>query len=294
MRVLIVTNSASGRGRAQRLGKAISGSLEAWGGVPEVWDVREFAARGAAGNGALASFEAVIVVGGDGSVHHLLEPLGRSRLPVYHAPAGTENLFAREFRMSGEPDQLRGALRDRRIREVDVGLVGGRRFAIMLSVGPDAGVINRLHAGRTRGAGHAMYVLPTLAEAARPRLACLRVEVDGRELVSSRCGLLVVANCRQYARHLNPAAGADMGDGLLDVAFLPARTSAGLVRWAWRCWMGGRVGECGGVEGRGREVLVETDRRAPWQCDGETGGWIEAASPLRIAVVPQALRVLSP
>ncbi|QKK09344.1 MAG: hypothetical protein HND58_15050 [Planctomycetota bacterium] len=53
----------------------------------------------------------MVAVGGDGTVYHALPQLLRSKTPVYHAPAGNENLFAREFGMTANPATLLGALK---------------------------------------------------------------------------------------------------------------------------------------------------------------------------------------
>jgi diacylglycerol kinase (ATP) len=293
MGVLIMTNAASGRGRAARLGEAIAGALGASGQTPEVRDARA-CARDHGGPARFAGFDAVVVVGGDGTLHYLLPDLAASLTPVYHVPAGTENLFAREFGMTPDAEALQAALRQKRVRQVDLASADDRCFVLMASVGPDAGVIHRLHAARSRAAGHLMYVRPVLQEFVRPHLPRVRVVVDGEPVVDGRRGVVVVANSRQYARRLNPACEADMSDGLLDVVFLPAHSSASVLAWGGRCarraqFIGGRA-----VFVRGREVEVTSHQRAPWQCDGEAGGWLGPGDPLRLAVQPGALRVLCP
>ncbi|HZW10269.1 MAG TPA: diacylglycerol kinase family protein [Phycisphaerales bacterium] len=289
MTVLIVTNEASGCGRAKGLGAAIAAALKASDSAPEVRDARLCTA-----GECFAAFDAVVIVGGDGTLHHLLRGLAASGAPVYHVPAGTENLFAREFGMGADASALRDALRRRRELPVDLATIAGRPFALMFSIGPDAGVIHRLHNVRKRAAGHLMYVRPVLQELGRPHLPRVRVVVDGGAVVEGERGVLLVANCRQYARRLNPARDADMRDGVLDIVFFPARSSAGVIAWGARCARGAQFAGRGALRLRGREVEITALDRAPWQCDGEAGGWLGPGEQTRITLHPAALRVLCP
>jgi diacylglycerol kinase family enzyme len=105
---------------------------------------------------------------------------------------------------------------------------------------------------------------------------------------------VIAANCRQYARHLNPAIDADMGDGLLDVVFMPAATSAGVVTWGLRCFLRRQLQAHGVAFARGAHVEISSEDDAPWQCDGEAGGWLGRERPLEIKVAPASLKVLLP
>ena len=58
--------------------------------------------------------DAVVVVGGDGTLQSMTSAARRAGTPLYHAPFGTENLFARELGMVGEADVVRETLRRNR------------------------------------------------------------------------------------------------------------------------------------------------------------------------------------
>ncbi|VAX41394.1 hypothetical protein MNBD_PLANCTO03-564 [hydrothermal vent metagenome] len=328
MRVLFVVNRASGTGRAERLAGEFVSACEGVGVVAAVCDARDERPEGMERKKFLQKHDCVAVVGGDGSLHHLLEAVRGAGsgtgvenagdvegmgVPVYHIPAGTENLFAREFGMTREPEVFVRALERGRLRTIDLGRLGGnerekerrnaerkrgeRDFALMVSFGPDAGVIHRLDKVRSRAVGHVAYLRPVLEEVLKPRVAHVRVRVDGQEVVGGTCGergMLVVANSRQYARRLDPARKADMTDRLLDVVFLPGQTTAKMVCWAARCAMGEHLENEEAVWVRGREIEVVACGQTPWQCDGEAGGWLEEGEGMKIRVEPGAVRVLEP
>lgn len=292
MRVLILANSRSGRGRSSLLLSRFIGALDHEGIETDVLPTD------ACGPGVLerrlGGCDALVAIGGDGTVHHSLGALRATGVPFYHVPAGNENLLARELGSTCEPAALVAAVRGGRVRRLDLGEAGGRAFAIMLSVGPDAGVIHRLAASRGSAIGHAMYLSPISAEVRRPHVAHLTVTVDGERVVDGVAGQLVVANCRQYATRLNPALRACMDDGRLDVVFLPGRGIAGLLLWGVRCAMGAHELVPGCVTAAGCEIRIESDRPVPWQIDGEEGAWIGPGEPLDVTVRAGAVCALAP
>lgn len=285
MRIGIVSNRASGRGKAAALADRAATGLRAAG--------YEVVPIGLAELDRVGDLDILIAAGGDGTVRAVIPALLRTGAALYQLPVGTENLFSREFGMTVQLELMMKAVARGRTRPIDVAFADGTPFMIMLSVGPDAGVIHRVHAARTGAITHLSYLKPVAQEIFSPSLPVLSATVDGRELVREEQGILVVANCRQYGFRLDPALNARMDDGLLDVVFLPARSSlAGLV-WmararfrrhlrhgALRCRTGSRI-----------EIAGES---APlrYQVDGEAG--IASTGSITIEVRPGAVRVLVP
>ena len=293
MRAIVLANRKSGRGKAATIAGRIASRLERAGHRVESLQPGASAPSCGAPARAIATADAVVAVGGDGTIHHALPDLLASRTPVYHAPGGNENLFAREFGMTGEPGDVLRALERGPETRIDAGTVNTTPFALMVSIGPDAGVIHRLHADRTRASGHAMYRKPILAECREPSLPELTIAVEGKAIVTEQRGFVMVANCRRYALGLDPARTADMQDGRLDVVFFPARTIAHALVWVARCAIGDPTDWPGVVAAQGADIVLASTTPAPWQVDGEAGGWLEPREPLRLGVLPGALRVLS-
>jgi diacylglycerol kinase family enzyme len=310
VRLLFIVNPKSGRGRGLALAAEFTSALRAHAtsieqvviGTPETVPGHPAWAQ------HLAKADAGVVFGGDGTVHSLLPSLVEARVPIYHVPMGTENLFARQFGMSSDPSALRDAVEKGRVETIDVGEANGRLFAIMCSAGPDASVVHRLAARRTGAIRHSSYIRPMVAETFRPALGPYRVEVDGRVLVEGGRGLVVVANSAMYALGMNPARGASMHDGMLDVLYMPASSTLGVVRWFARARLKDAASCAGARFCRGRSVILAADGPAPYQLDGDRGGVISPRRPtgagesetagggsggeLRIGVHPGAGRVL--
>jgi len=289
--VVVVANPIAGRGAGGSVGAAVRSALERSG--------REVVTIGTEGGASMgdairraAPARALVVCGGDGTVHSVIGPAHETGMPIYHVPMGTENLFAREFGMTRDPGAVVAALDSGRTDRVDLGQWNGELFALMCSVGPDAGVIHRLDAARTGPIKHGSYLRHILAELAHPRVSTVRIEVDGREVVREGTGMVVVANSRQYAMRIDPACGADMRDGELDVVFLPARSRVRMVSWqvlarARALGIGG-----GAVRVRGKRMVIHRmDGPFVLQVDGEArGNGSERA--VEIEVVPGGLGVV--
>lgn len=314
MRIVVLINPNSGRGRGERAGLTAVSALRAAGHAVtplSIADWDDFADEA-------EDADLVVIAGGDGTVHHALELLIRERVvgaspggdgtgapaspAVFHLPCGTENLFAREFRMTRDADALVRAAAAWNVRVIDLARVRGRPFAIMVSIGPDASVIHRVNAGRDGAITHLSYVQPILAETLRPALPRLRVEVerDGRleTLAVDQRGWLVVANLRQYALRIDPCARAAPDDGLLDAAFFPASISPRVLRWIIRCRLrlsDTRLARAAGARhALAQRIRVTSLDAAPVQVDGEVGGMLEPNRTIELVVRPRTLHVLVP
>jgi len=121
----------------------------------------------------------------------------------------------------------------------------------------------------------------------------LSIRADGRVLVAERAGMVVIANSRQYAGRLNPARGASMTDGVLDVLFLPIDSRVGLVRRALQVMRGTHLGHYGVPYALGTDIVIVPKSPVPLQLDGEHAGVLPAAEELHIGIRPLAMSVLT-
>lgn len=293
---MLVGNTRAGRGRARRLFLRFRARLEDAGyrviplalGDPGFADAERFDPERFRGSHAL------IACGGDGTVNALANAAVRTGTPLYHIPTGNENLFARAFRMTRDPGDLIRALQTRHVLRSDLGRCAGRHFLIMVSMGPDAGVIDRLHRARTRALGHLAYAEPMLREAIRPSLPRLSVTIDGERLVHERRGWLIIGNHRQYAARIDFASRAVPDDGLLDVVFMPAENLRDCVNWLGRAWVRRHRKDPRLLGISGRRIVIEANGDAlVYQFDGEAAEAIPPSGTLEVGLDRLALPVLT-
>lgn len=288
MRVVILYNPSSGKGRSKQVSEFVARALEHQGWNP--LRVASIAGSGERFLTALDGAKATVIVGGDGTMHHAAPILMQAQVPFTVLPLGTENLLAREFAMTRSVERVVRTLRARRVVMMDTASANGRTFLVMASSGPDASVIHRMASIRSGSISHLSYLRPMISEACRPAICQLSITVDGRPIVDDQFGMVVVANSRQYAMRVDPAPRASVTDGLLDLVFFPARTTAGVVGWMVQSRLRRADASLRIVRTRGAEILIRASGRgAPVQLDGEAS---DLRLPLHISVAPKSLAVL--
>lgn len=232
--------------------------------------------------------EGVVLLGGDGTLHGVLDALAEAGLPCAVVPAGRGNDFVRNLK-AGRWD--RETLQHRRLRErrVDLPTVNGTPFASVACVGFDA-LVNRLareRAGYLGGtAGYVVCVLRALV-AFRPFEA--EVTVDDWTW-SGAITLVAVANGPCYGGGMHIAPAAELDDGALDVCIVADVSRGRLLREFPRVFRGAHASRPGVVMRRGRTVRVVTESPRDIFADGEAVG----STPALWSVDRRALRVLVP
>lgn len=102
--------------------------------------------------------------------------------------------------------------------------------------------------------------------------------------------LAAVLNTPSYGAGMQIAPDASVDDGLLDVSILRSLTATEVGRSIPRLFAKGRLPDKYFVRRKARTVVLETDRACMFHADGEILG----PAPVRIEVVPGALRFLAP
>jgi diacylglycerol kinase (ATP) len=301
VRVLLLYNPISGSGRSRSLVSALQPRLEALAGQYAMnLDLQQVPTRPEPSSEwldeHLDQVDLLVVIGGDGAMRLAADSAVRLGTAVYHYPAGTENLFARDFGMEATPERLFEAIRTGEQRRVDVARVGSELCLLCTSMGVDAEVTHDLAINRTGAISHLSYLRPLARQLLRwrRRPPSFEVLVDGTSLGPALPGVVIVGNSRQYALRLDPTGDADNTDGLLDIVQFPARTVTGLALWVLRCRLRRQFKSAATRRGRGRHVRVNADPPARIQIDGDPAGGGDPVGCFEITIEPGALVVLVP
>lgn len=224
-RITVLVNPTAGRGLAAVAGPAAYERLLHAGVQARLHlaDSRESMARGAA-EAIAEGVEALVVVGGDGTLSLVLDAVLGSGTPLGIIPAGTGNDLARSLGLPlGSSDQAAAAvdyvLQDsrRRIDAVQVESGGHeRKLLTVTAIGFDAEVSQRTNRLRWPR-GQARYYLALLIELVRLRPKAFSVSLDGGPFRSLPGILLAIANTRSYGGGMPICPEADPADGVLDI-----------------------------------------------------------------------------
>lgn len=265
--------------------------------------------------------DAILVFGGDGTVHRHLGPLVKLGLPVLVVPAGSGNDFARALCLRRERHSLSAwekfASGAGNVRTIDLGvttplagaappglasehsgstLEGSRFFSCVGGVGLDGEISRRANALprwlRAHG-GYALSLAPALL-GFRAFPIKLAVADDSSQHLAPRSEQKVLAavfaNTPVYGGGMRIAPKARMDDGLLDVCLIKDISKLKLVSVFPTVYAGRHLG-IREVEyftaGRAR---VETERPMDVYADGE----FICRTPVEFGVAPAALQVIVP
>jgi len=239
-------------------------------------------------------YTCVIALGGDGTVHHVINGVADSGTVVGILPAGGGNDLARALGIPMDPLEAANALLHARLRRMDLLrlrtadgrelLYGGAGGA---GIDAEAAQLANTRFRRVPAAGR--YVVAAMAAFREARPLAVRVEADGNAHEFS-AHLVAVANTPSYGGGVHIAPAARVDDGWMDLAIVaPLRWSQvldglllalrdGDIRWPEMRRL------------RARAVRLETDRPVIFHGDGEVLG----ETPVEIQVMPAHLEVLAP
>lgn len=292
-RVFAVINAHSGQADPERVVRTLRSALSGRDRECEVHETLKHedvasTVRDAVGRG----FDVVVAAGGDGTVSAVANGLVGTDAMLAIIPLGTTNVLARELAV---PLELEAACElaaaGAAVAHVDAMRVGESCYFTQIGVGVDALMIDETSEADKRRIGALAYVWTMLKHLVGYKPRRLTVTADGRnvrtrslQVILANCGTLGVSGLRW-----GPAVEAD--DGRIDVCVFRPRSPLDYPRIAWR-FLIGRHGEEPNLTflQASKTVSVEADEPLPVQGDGE----IIMQTPVRVEVVPRAIRVVVP
>ena len=290
-RTLVVVNPAAGGGRSEARWRAVESAVRAafpfdlhYTTAPGDATV---VARQAAGTGITR----VLAVGGDGTLHELVNGLAGSAVALGVLPVGTGNDFARASGFMMPAAALIAGLAGCHRRRVDLGRVAGRYYINVAGVGFDAHVAATVNAMASKRGGTLPYVGTALREAFRYRPPLLDVWADGAQIVRhSPCLLVAVGNTSAYGGGMRICPGARFDDGELDALLVGDVFGWQTVGLLPRVFVGRHLGHPGVRLQRARRVRIEGPAHIQLHADGEVVGGL----PAEFEVAPAALTLWTP
>ena len=293
MRALLVHNPTAGGGRAGGLLPAVAERLRAVGVQVEEHPTRSLEDARLAACGAARTVDAVVAVGGDGTVGACAGgladagPGARAALGVI--PAGGGNDAARSLGLPPRDPLAAAALLPRlRRRPADLARVGERSYLVVAGAGFDSEV-NRVANQRLAWApGRARYAGALLVELVVGRPAGFRLTLDGQEH-QLRAWFVAVANSQSYGGGMRIAPDARLDDGLLDVVVIGDIGRAEFLAAFPKVFSGRHVDHRAVTVHRARRVELAADRALAVYADGEPAGSLPAA----FEVHPAAIGVMA-
>ncbi len=255
--------------------------------------------------------DAILLFGGDGTVHRHLEQLVKLGLPVLVVPAGSGNDFATSLGLPRVRDSLAAWKRfcsDRSgVRRIDLGVIspiasqaeassidGPRYFCCVAGIGIDGEVARRANQLPRWLRGHGGYVLsmvPAILTFAPFPLRILTSEhCDEWHVHSEQPTLLAAfANTPLYGGGMKVAPQAQLDDGLLDVCLVGTMPRLRLLRLFPTVFAGQHLKVREVDYFQASRARVETEHAMDVYADGEH----VCRTPVEISVHRAALKVIA-
>ena len=226
--------------------------------------------------------DAIVVAGGDGTIHRAVCGLGGSPTPLGVVPMGTGNDFARGCGIPLSPDEAVRLILEGRTRRVDLVRVNNRVYCTvgLIGVGSDSALmVARLTTpgsparGVMRFLGDWSYRLVGLAHLLAPRGITEEISVTGEPggLLQAAGPVFAVfaANTRILGGGLVLPIDADHSDGRIEIAIVPRMSRLKLL-WAFLCFARGLPVPDGTLAThRAVRAAIDCARSVPFSADGE-------------------------
>jgi diacylglycerol kinase (ATP) len=270
--------------------------------------------------------DAILVFGGDGTVHRHLDALVKLGLPVLVVPAGSGNDLARALGLLKVRDSVAAwrkfVATQRNVRSIDLGWITPQEhsgtqadsssapgsalptryrrkvyFSCVAGVGLDGEIARRANALPRWLRAHGGYALSLPPAVLRFRSFLLQLSTtssdstsEARALAPKPVLLAVFANTPVYGDGMKVAPRACMDDGLLDVCVIRNLPKLKLLTVFPTVYFGRHLGIREVEYFTSSSLRVETDRTLDIYADGE----YVCRTPIEIGVAEKALQVIVP
>ena len=161
--------------------------------------------------------DAVIAVGGDGSVNEVGKALINSNIALGIIPSGSGNGFARHLKIPMTIKASIDTINAFNIRQIDTASVNGRPFLATTGTGFDSHVAHKFADFGKRG--FLSYMQISTNEFINYQPTDYQLIIDGQE-INTKAFLVVIANAGQYGNNVWISPSASVSDGLLNIGIL--------------------------------------------------------------------------
>ena len=243
---------------------------------------------------ARMGFDAVVAVGGDGTVNEVAKGLVKSyqqsgisrQTALGIIPMGSGNGFARHLNIPIRPQKALEMINHSEPISVDYGLANGKLFVSTCGTGFDAVVADNFAASNKRG--FMTYVQNAIKEAFSYQPQNYHIVGDGID-VTHKAFLITFANANQWGYEALIAPKASVQDGKMDIMLMSSHAILGSASLALRLFAGSIDDSHFMDTIRAKEVTLEREEAAPFHIDGDP---VEMEKNIHIQIIPDGMRVL--
>ena len=285
--IAFIINPISGTQNKKKLPKVITTLLDSKQWLPNIV-FTEYAGHATelAYQYTRMGFDAVVAVGGDGTVNEVARGLKGSKTAMGVIPMGSGNGCARHMNIPIRPQKALEMINHREPISVDYGLANGHLFVSTCGTGFDAVIADHFAGSNKRG--FMTYLRNILKDVFSYTSQTYHIVGDGLD-VTHKAFLITFANANQWGYEAIIAPRASVQDGKMDIMIMSSNAILGSASLALRLFAGNIDNSYFMDTLRAREITLEREEKAPFHIDGDP---VEMEKDIHIRIVEDGLRVL--
>lgn len=286
-----IVNPISGNGRGKRIWPRIEAELKRRGIVYSVnfTERKGHAMTLASKLVSHPGLQAIVAVGGDGTVHEVVNGLIDKNVPFGYIPSGSGNDFARAEGIPINPLKALKRIFQHRSYLIDTAEINGRRMIGSLGIGFDGQVAQAVNLSQWKARlGKLSYVWGFSHVLRHFQPQQVNVNIDGQTSTYDGVWLIAVTNIPNYGGGMKICPDARWDDGQLDICVVHGISRGKLLALFPSVFRGSHIRYSAVTMKRGKEIHVTSEKPMIVHADGEIIG----ETPLTIKISPQSLLII--
>ncbi|WP_216828300.1 diacylglycerol/lipid kinase family protein [Alkalihalobacterium elongatum] len=237
---------------------------------------------------------AVVVVGGDGTVHDVVNCLQHMKIPLGIIPAGTGNDYARSMSIPKNYEQALERILSGEKKKIDILHVGERICMTVIGIGFDGKVAQLANESKSKkllnniGLGKFTYLIIVLKLLFKYKPTKVTLELDNVTYEFEKVWLIAVANLPYYGGGMYICPHAISDDGAFDVCIVNNISKFKILQIFPKVFQGQHINHPAVTVLKGKTIKVISDIPVIIHGDGEIIG----ETPVEVTVKKDVLDIV--
>lgn len=235
---------------------------------------------------AVMGFDAVVAVGGDGTVNEVAQGLRDTQTALAILPMGSGNGFARHMNIPMQPARAIQLLNHSEPIRCDYGLANDKLFVTTCGTGFDAQIADRFANSKKRGfKTYIENVVKDLLTYKSQTYHIVGQDID----ITHKAFLITFANAAQWGNDAFIAPKASVQDGKMDICMMSSSALLGAPGLALRLFTKSIDNSLFMDTIKAKEVMLYREEEAPFHIDGDP---VKMPKDIHIRIVEDGISVL--
>ncbi|WP_419146679.1 diacylglycerol/lipid kinase family protein [Priestia endophytica] len=236
----------------------------------------------------------IVAVGGDGTIHEVINGLVGTNIPLGIIPAGSGNDVSRGLGIPLKYDKALGRILSGKPKVIDIGFVNSTYFCTVAGIGFDGEVAQKANVSIYKKLlnlvrmGQISYIISAINVLFHYKPKDISIMIDKKLYKIPKVWLIAVANLPFYGGGLVICPKAESNDGLFDICIVQGMSKLDFLRIFPLVFKGNHTASPAIKIIRGKELEIYSPTPLLVHGDGEVIG----QTPARIRIEPCALYVI--